>query len=252
VDQAAIEKAAMTKKMNVIAGARPPLPGQHHLHENFLRAELTAFLNPADLAEIIWIIDMARCQASIEVLDAQMAGMRLRQVKSAHAARGDWDYNAHFGQQGEDEIDPAVRRERARLDDYASRGFTAPYKKTFLGDDAFGGLLGQSGRSELENIRLLQQIRHNEAKERDRLFNQLSRRRRQAMRDAILAAEDQRRAAVFDVILGGLQGDRGAAEQSEAGHSDANVGVAALLQLSGIERKQPTMARQMSDEEVIR
>ena len=43
----------------------------------------------------------------------------------------------------------------------------------------------------------LQQLLHDERKERDRIINQLERRRRNAMRDAIERAEEARRAEAF-------------------------------------------------------
>jgi hypothetical protein len=67
-------------------------------------------------------------------------------------------------------------------------GLTAPL---------FASLLGSVSPSEIEMSRKLQQLMHDERKERDRIINQLERRRRNAMRDAIEQAEESRRAEAF-------------------------------------------------------
>jgi hypothetical protein len=58
-------------------------------------------------------------------------------------------------------------------------------------------LLGSVSKSDIETLRMLQQLLQDERKERDRIINQLERRRRNAMRDAIELAEEARRKQAF-------------------------------------------------------
>jgi multidrug resistance efflux pump len=58
-----------------------------------------------------------------------------------------------------------------------------------LGDEVFARLLGSLGRERQEQMMLLQTMLHREMKELDRAINQLERRRRLAMLDAVERAE---------------------------------------------------------------
>ena len=62
---------------------------------------------------------------------------------------------------------------------------------------------------ELQQLRTLQQMLHSELRERDRLINQIDRRRRQAMRDAIEWAEAERRAKADQANDDAAAGDGG-------------------------------------------
>jgi hypothetical protein len=93
--------------------------------------------------------------------------------------------------------DPYSAEDRECLTTYADAGFTAAYNSTLLDDDVFAILLGSVSTPDIEQSRKLQQLMHDERKERDRIINQLERRRRNAMRDAIERAEESRRAEAF-------------------------------------------------------
>lgn len=217
MDQAAKDKAAITRKMNQAAGGKPPLPGQNRDREQVLRAEYSAHLKPADFAEIIWVIDMARCQAAIEFLDAQIVGVRLRHIKEAYKKLRGSDFGNSMRRVGEEQ-DEAALLEGVRLDIYAEQNFAPRGDQRLLGDATFASLLGTTNRGEIEEVRLLQQGRHAEAKERDRLFNQLKRRRSQDLRDAILVEDDKRQAALFALIMaeaGAVPQDSETAEDAE-------------------------------------
>lgn len=218
MQEAAKEKAAVTKKMNLLAGAKLSLPGQNRGREHLLRTEFTAFIKPADFAEMLWIIDMARCQAAIEVLGAQIAAVRMRQVKEAYRKLGANQLNVAMRLPGE-EMDMAAFLAVAQLDVYAEQNFTAPWNKTFLADSAFADLLAATDRKEIEELRMLQQSLHSETRERDRLLNQLKRRRSQDLRDALLISEEKRQAALFAMIM---------AEAAAGGEVPRQVEVAAL------------------------
>lgn len=199
MQKAAKDKAAITKKMNLIAGARLPLPGHNHHREQVLRTEFAAFLKPADLAEIIWIIDMARCQAAIEVLSAQLAGVRMRQLKDAHEKLTIYKVADPRGRRSEPDM--AALMAQAQLDLYAEQHFAPLDNKSLLDKPGFAELLAAADRKEIEEVRILQQALHHETRERDRLFNQLKRRRSQDLRDALLINEEKRQAALFAIIM---------------------------------------------------
>lgn len=79
----AIAKAAVTKKMNRLAGARLPLPGHNHHREAVLRAELTASFKPQDTGEMLWVHDIAYCTAVMEFIAAQIAALQRQHVARA-------------------------------------------------------------------------------------------------------------------------------------------------------------------------
>jgi len=157
--QAAKDKASITRKMNQAAGAKPPLPGQHPHREQVLRAEYTAFLKPADFAEMIWVLDMACCQAAIEFFDAQIVGVRMRHMKQAHKNLTNRDFYAPQLLHGARK-DPETLMVEVQLDIYAEQNFAPKWSETLLGNAAFGSLLGATNRQEIEEIRLLQAARH--------------------------------------------------------------------------------------------
>lgn len=82
----------------------------------------------------------------------------------------------------------------------ADGDFTASYNNTLLDDRTLAVLLGSVNKEEAGLSRMLQQSLHDERKERERIINQLERRRRNAMRDAIERAEEARRALASSTL----------------------------------------------------
>lgn len=186
-------KSALTRKANKLAGARLPLPGQSHNRETSLRAELSDYFVPDGPVEIIWVADIAYCMASIEVIRVQIAGFRMIKLKQAY--RDLIEPNDFF-----DEVLPGEGLSKGKPDDWgrydglAEAGFIPPWNETFLDNPAFAELLGAISGQDAGRLRLLEQMLVDQAKERDRIINQIDRRRRQAMRDAIEQAEARHRA----------------------------------------------------------
>lgn len=190
----AIAKAAVTKKMNHLAGARLCLPGHSSSREQLIRADLTASFKPTSAAEMIWVNDIAYCTVMIEFIAAQIAALQTRQVASAYSAAVA-ERMPEEREFGGDDVYSA--KDKACLTTYAEAGFTGSYNRSLLDDHLFASLLGRVSSSDVEMSRKLQQLMHDERKERDRIINQLERRRRNAMRDAIEQAEESRRAEAF-------------------------------------------------------
>lgn len=88
MDEAAIQEAAITKKMNRVRGSRRPLPGQSTQHEESLRRPFSEILEPIDAVEALWSVDLARSQAMIELTDAQIAAVQMKLVQEAHKRFG--------------------------------------------------------------------------------------------------------------------------------------------------------------------
>lgn len=176
----------MTRRLNLLAGQRPPLPGHYHLRETNLRLELAACFEPANAIEMLWVADIAYCTAAMEMYRAQIAGFRMRALKTA---RSEYAHEGH----GENGVySKADRQELAAL---AARNFQAEKNEPVLANSSFATLLGHNSREDLTSLRLLQQLLHDETKERDRLVNLRDRRRRLAARDVIEWAEAKERAA---------------------------------------------------------
>lgn len=191
----AIAKALTTKKMNQLAGTRRALPGQDPDREASLRAELTASFEPVGAVEMLWVSDIAYCTATMDVYRAQIYGMRFRQAEEAYSRMVEAEKLDEMGG-----ITPTIdwsEDDRNFLAIVVDRKFAAPWHKSFLDDSRFASLLARAGKHDLEMLRMLQQLLHDEAKERDRIINQFERRRRNAMRDAIELAEERRREAIF-------------------------------------------------------
>jgi hypothetical protein len=198
VKKDAIVKAAVTKKMNQLAGARLPLPGHNHHREAALRAELTASFQPQGTAEMLWVHDIAYCTAVMEWIAAQIAALQRHHVARActHAlAERQPDPVPQLSIEA-----PYSQQDRAYFGALADGDFTASYNNTLLDDRMLAVLLGSVNKEEAGLSRMLQQSLHDERKERDRIINQLERRRRNAMRDAIERAEEARRALAFSTL----------------------------------------------------
>jgi hypothetical protein len=195
VKKDSIAKAATTKKMNQLAGARLSLPGHNAHRETALRLELTASFKPQDTGEMLWVHDIAYCTTGMEVTAAQIAALQRRHLAWAcSAALSETPPASELGGSHTFEYSP---QEREWLQAFADGEFTASYNHTLLNDATFASLLGSVSKGDIETLRMLQQLLHDERKERDRIINQLERRRRNAMRDAIELAEEARRKQAF-------------------------------------------------------
>lgn len=181
-----MKKGEITRRLNLLAGRRPPLPGHYHLREEGLRLELAECFKPVNAIEMLWVADIAYCCAAIEMYRVQVAGFRTRILKEARRDRASQSYTEDAVYSGSD---------RQYLAQLAGKDFHPPKNEPAISRDSFAILLGQVDSCELGGLRMLQQLLHDETKERDRLVNQLDRRRRLAMRDAIELAEAKQRAA---------------------------------------------------------
>ena len=186
-------KSALTRKANMLAGARPPLPGQSHYREASLRAELSAYFEPDGPVEIIWVADIAYCMAASEVTRVQIAGFRMLIMEKAYLDLT--ELSNYFDEALLDEALPATTPKNwARQNRMAEQGFISSSHGELLGDPDFAALLGRMSAQDARHLHLLEQMLSDQTKERDRIINQIDRRRRQAMRDAIEQAEACRRA----------------------------------------------------------
>jgi hypothetical protein len=193
----AISKAALTRKMNVLAGARLPLPGQNRETEADLRGEIAASFEPQGYVEMRWVSDIAYCEATIMFIKAMIAAIRMHQMAEVHEQLTGPDnvfLNVGFDQVGRPEA------ELAALDEFAKARFIGPWKESWLDNPDFATLLGRVNRNALDQLRLLQNYLYDETKERDRLINQFEGRRRRQMRDIIALAEEKRREEMFRAL----------------------------------------------------
>lgn len=172
---------------DLLAGTRPPLPGQSQAHEQRLREELANYFQPSGPIESIWIADIAYCMSEIEMLRVQIAGFRKIAVRKAYASHM---MTIDFPPlDGLPECPPNQALEHERFDLYAESDFSPPSPFSFLQAQAFAELVGSMQLVESTHLRILEQMMFDLTKERDRIVNQIDRRRRHAMRDAIEKAE---------------------------------------------------------------
>lgn len=178
---------------DLLAGTRPPLPGQGEDHEQRLREELSANFEPRGAMEVIWIADIAHCMTEIEMLRVQIAGFRMIAVQKAfrdHEYRNEIMKDAaRFSQFSESDAPPVDTTEDDRYDLFVKLGFSARGSGSLLRSPVFSELVGAMSHKEIMHLRLLEQMVIDLTKERDRIVNQIDRRRRQAMRDAIEKAQ---------------------------------------------------------------
>lgn len=178
-------KSPVISQANLLAGTRHPLPGQSADHEERLRAELAGYFVPDGPVEAMWVADIAYCMSEIEVLRAQIAGFRMIAMEQAHRDSlqvGNWPDIGLYEQSS------GNQKERAWREIMAGNGFIAP-SASWLDQPAFTGLLGAMSSQKAGHLRMLEQMMFELARERDRIVNQIERRRRQAMRDAIEKAQ---------------------------------------------------------------
>ncbi|OCC23641.1 hypothetical protein MB02_10765 [Croceicoccus estronivorus] len=155
-------KGIQTRKANLLAGPRPPLPGQSHSREANLRAELSDYFIPDGPVEMIWIADIAYCMVAIEVIRARIAGFRMLVIKKAYGDLVEPDAWVL-----DDELDQEEDKETARSwgKVFADDGFIAPWQKSFLDHGVFAGMLSGMNRQDVGHLRLLEQMLADEMRE---------------------------------------------------------------------------------------
>lgn len=205
-------KANLSRIARLSAGSRLSLPGQDPMREEELRIELAHDYSPQDRFEHIWLEDIAYRVAMIEVIRAQIAGCRMRMVQKrlGDLKRRDAElkgYQAHMAEigveTGEDfagtYLSPA---ERAALDHWIKYGTTPREYTNLLNDPQFAWLLGNLDPAQMQVLRQFQILEQEEVRERDRIFRQFERRRRQAVMDAVKQAELRHEAALAKALEG--------------------------------------------------
>lgn len=199
-----MKKGEITRRMNLLAGRHPPLPGHYDTREADLRAELADCFEPVNTMEMLWVADIAYCTAAIELYRAQIAGFRIYKLRKAFKDELEKDPLPDMFQEFQTSLfSPAEETDLAR---FAQQNFKPSHDKDILAETSFAMMLGVMSGYDAQRLRLLQQLLHDETRERDRLVNQLDRRRRQAMRDAIELAEARQRAAEYEALRTAREG----------------------------------------------
>jgi|GEM_PF-4852390 len=191
-----MKKSELTRRMNLLAGTRPTLPGHHNTREANLRTELAECFEPVNTMELLWVADIAYCTAAIEYYRVQIAGFRIYKFRKALKDELEKDDMPDFP--GFNRLSMYSPEEQAGLARFAAQNFEASRDEDMLAETHFAMMLGTMTGYELQQLRSLQQLLHDETRERDRLVNQIDRRRRQAMRDAIEIAEANERAFQYE------------------------------------------------------
>lgn len=179
-------------------GSRLPGPGQDPLREEEWRSELTEEFRPEGLIEHIWVEDIAYRQAVIEVIRAQIAGFRIGAMHRSYLA-----LLSAVDRRLETADDERVKMafypdDLVMLEQNWARDFCVSKLRSDLERKPFAKLLGDMAPRDLAQLRQLQLYEHEEVRERDRIVNQLERRRRLVMRHAIEMVEARRRAGLPD------------------------------------------------------
>ena len=86
-----LTKAETTRRLNLLAGVRPAMPGQPHTREPDLRRSMCECFEPVDAIEMMYVNDIAYASASIEVYRAQIAGFSMRAVRQAYQRQSNAD-----------------------------------------------------------------------------------------------------------------------------------------------------------------
>lgn len=190
-------KPNLSRLARLAAGSRMPLPGQDPLREEELRIELIEEFKPDGQVEKIWVEDIAYRVAVIEVIRAQTAGFNARMIRKSYHQLDNrtspelaFQPDPHEGVFSRDEGELVAR--------LALRDFHPPERASDLAKPAFALLAGDLNRNQLEALRLLQEYEHDEVRKRDRIVNQLERRRRLAMQHAIAIVEARRRLGLLE------------------------------------------------------
>lgn len=191
-----MKMSELTRRMNLLAGSRPPLPGHYNTREASLRTELVECFEPVNTMELLWVADIAYCTAAIELCRAQIAGFRMHMFRQAF--ENEFKSETVPGFPEFNRVSMFSPDEQADLARFAAQNFEARKDDDMLSETSFAMLLGVMSGHNVQQLRLLQQLLHDETRERDRLVNQIDRRRRQAMRDAIEVAEAKQRAAEYE------------------------------------------------------
>lgn len=227
-----------TKKKKDYSSPRMALPGQDPGHEANIRAELVEYFAPVGPLENLWITDVAYCQSTIDhdraILAAFKTTLLRRSFRTVLSEPPLFDFeDCSFGL---DAVSPSSV-DQAFLGAMNEINFVAPEGVTFLGDPRFAMLLGNLAPVDAALMRLLNNNLHVQMQERDRIINQIDRRRRQTMRDAIehleansgsTALAATQRADDTSTVMDGAA-DVGPNDKSEARAAIATNGSADLL-----------------------
>lgn len=184
-------KTATPKTSPTVTGSRLSLPGQHTEREAWLREELSLELTPQGLIEKRWVEDIAYRWVRIDLIRAQAAALQnklvagvLERLDDARHVPADGIYPG-----------PLTRKEREVLEACNAMG------KRFDTDDIldnpdFAWLMGRILPDDLQPLKLLQGLEHDEARERDRVINQFERRRRVQAQHLIMLIDTKKRGAL--------------------------------------------------------
>jgi hypothetical protein len=125
-----MKRGEITRRLNLLAGRRPPLPGHYHLREEGLRLKLAECFEPVNAIEMLWVADIAYCCAAIEMYRVQVAGFRMRILKEARHDRASQWYAEDAVYSGSD---------RQYLAQLAGKNFHPPKhaSRTSLNHDGF-------------------------------------------------------------------------------------------------------------------
>ncbi|MBU1253746.1 MAG: hypothetical protein KKE69_05030 [Alphaproteobacteria bacterium] len=212
-------KTAAPKTSFTVTGSRLSLPGQNTDREAWLRDELSQELTPQGLIEKRWVEDIAYRWVRIDLIRAQAAGLQNKLVTGVLEKLDDAkDVPARS-------LYPnaLTRKEREVLEACNAMG------KRFETDDMldnpdFAWLMGQIPSEDMQPLKALQGLEHDEARERDRVINQFERRRRLQVQHLIMLIDTKKRGALpvtFDspdlevVICEGDKGDSDATCDAE-------------------------------------
>jgi hypothetical protein len=174
-----------------IAGSRLSLPGQHISREEWLRDELNKDLQPEGPIETRWVEDIAYRWVRIDLIRAQIAGLQNRLVQdqlNELIANKDVTKESLFPP-------PLSPREREVLDGCQSLRQRID-TDDILDNPDFAWLLGRLSSGEVQLLKSLQLLEHEEARERDRVVNQFERRRRLKAQHLIMLIDAKERGAL--------------------------------------------------------
>lgn len=174
------------------AGSRTSLPGQEVNREQWLRVQLSEELEPEGLIEKRWIEDIAYRCARLDHVRAQISGLQnrlvrdvLRNLKEAES----YVDNESLFERPLNEVERDVLNTCEQLGERFETD-------NILDNPGFAWLLGRLTPFDVQLLKSLQGLEHDEARERDRVINQFERRRRLKAQHLIMLIEAKMRGAL--------------------------------------------------------
>jgi hypothetical protein len=213
-----VTKSVARRNLHALAGKRFALPGHPASREEKLRCEFADHFDPQGPVEMMWVADIAHCCAVIEVIRAQIAAVRVQQIKDTLAALFAYP-DLRIEDEEVDGEAQFLEMYRPDFDAMRHAGFVAEAGTSLLDDPVFANLLGRISPQQAMQITLLQGSLHEEMRERDRLVRQIDRTRREVMRHAVDMAEAQHRAQCAGYVIAGL----GAYLEAQAGDGTSRI-----------------------------